>query len=67
MKDKKLKKNIITMLIILVTILIFTLKMLPFNIASDLYNLIEEGYLNYANHWFAPAGRIIRNVCNVHL
>lgn len=38
---------------------LFVGKLLPINYPSDIYNIIELGYIKYANSWFAKSGRVM--------
>lgn len=49
-------KNI---LIILFIVIMFSITLLPVNYPTDIYNILELDFKEYAKEWFAPAGRTI--------
>lgn len=44
---------------ILGIVFLFSMFLFPYNYCSDIYNVIDSGYWEYAKEWFAPAGRTI--------
>ena len=44
---------------ILGIVLLFSICLFPYNYCSDIYNVMDVGYSEYAKEWFAPAGRTI--------
>lgn len=44
---------------ILGIVLLFSFCLFPYNYCSDIYNVIDVGYWEYAKEWFAPAGRTV--------
>ena len=46
-------------LIILFVITMFSIRLLPVNYPTDIYNILELGFEEYAKQWFASAGRIV--------
>ena len=44
---------------ILGIVLLFSICLFPYNYCSDIYNVIDVGYWEYAKQWFAPAGRTV--------
>lgn len=40
-------------------VILFTLILYPHNYCSDYYNLVMDGYTEYANYWYASAGRTV--------
>ena len=47
-------------------VLLFTLFLFPYNYCSDIYNVMDVGYIEYAKEWFAPAGRTV-GMCVLYL
>ena len=44
---------------ILGIVLLFSICLFPYNYCSDIYNVMDVGYSEYAKEWFAPAGRTV--------
>ena len=53
--EKEYKK----ILIILFLVILFNFNLLPINYPTDIYNILEIGFAEYAKQWFAPAGRLV--------
>ena len=56
-EDKKSKIKLFGC--ILGIVILFTLILYPHNYCSDYYNLVMDGYTEYANYWYASAGRTV--------
>lgn len=59
MSKEKMKFDRKCFLKILGIVLLFSLFLFPYNYCSDIYNVIDSGYWEYAKEWFAPAGRTV--------
>lgn len=55
----KSRKKLVLILLILTLTTLFVGFLLPYNYPSDIYNIFELGYKEYANTWFLTSGRII--------
>lgn len=57
----KIKANnkLIRFVSILMFVILFTFMLFPNHYATDTYNIIELGFKEYAEKWFAPSGRTV--------
>ena len=46
-------------LAILFVVILFSFNLLPINYPTDIYNILELGFAEYAKQWFVPAGRTV--------
>ena len=70
----KEKNNLFKLAFILLVVILFNFKFFPYNYPTDIYNILVQGYKEYANTWFASSGRTfcicafyLANLMNIHI